>query len=226
MLANVGQNELAIKQFLRVSVQQIHVKITNGLLKVNLLQFRRPLAQRLHETLIRAFCVAQLTQPNQQSSPPLSHSEGVNHLPIVIRRQRTVVVRPIEIALGLPANHWVVMRQERNDLLGRQHHSGPFSCVLPHKLLCRPCIFNNALSFTATPCDCRPLHIRLDAQTESGPPRADLTRDPTRVKFDPRWRPDRWIRRDAEPHQFWLDVAWHTLIAAAAIAMAVSWLRK
>jgi len=30
----------------------------------------------------------------------------------------------------------------------------------------------------------------------------------------------------ADPREFWLDVAWHVLIGAAAIAMAVSWLRK
>ena len=56
--------------------------------------------------------------------------------------------------------------------------------------------------------------------------RGRIWRDPLKVKSHPRWRPGRWIHRDADPREFWLDVAWHALIGAAAIAMAVSWLSK
>jgi hypothetical protein len=39
--------------------------------------------------------------------------------------------------------------------------------------------------------------------------RGVIWRDPFRVKLDPRWCPGRWVYRDDEPRQFWLDVAWH-----------------
>jgi hypothetical protein len=56
--------------------------------------------------------------------------------------------------------------------------------------------------------------------------RGRIWRDPLKLKSHPRRRPGRWLHRTADPREFWLDVAWHTLIAAAAIAMAVSWLGK
>ena len=56
--------------------------------------------------------------------------------------------------------------------------------------------------------------------------RGVIWRDPLKMKSHPRWRPGRWIHRAADPGQFWLDVAWHALVGAAAIAMAVRWLRK
>jgi hypothetical protein len=56
--------------------------------------------------------------------------------------------------------------------------------------------------------------------------RGVIWRDPLKRKSHPRRRPGRWVHRDDEPHEFWLDVAWHTVIGAAVIAMAVSWLHK
>ncbi len=56
--------------------------------------------------------------------------------------------------------------------------------------------------------------------------RGRIWRDPLKLKSHPRRRPCRWLHRAHEPHEFWHDVAWHALIGAAAIAMAVSWLGK
>ena len=56
--------------------------------------------------------------------------------------------------------------------------------------------------------------------------RGMIWRSSNRYKTQPRWHPPRPVYRDAESGQFWLDVAWHALIAAAAIAMGVSWLRE
>ena len=56
--------------------------------------------------------------------------------------------------------------------------------------------------------------------------RGRIWRDPLKLKSHRRRRPGRWLHRAADPREFWLDVAWHTLIAAAAVAMAVSCLGK
>ena len=50
--------------------------------------------------------------------------------------------------------------------------------------------------------------------------------NPKRLKPERRWRPGRWITRDADPFQFWLGVVLYTLVGAAAVATGVSWLRN
>ena len=41
-----------------------------------------------------------------------------------------------------------------------------------------------------------------------------------------RLHPGGWIARDRAPFEFWLGVGLYALVGAAAIAMAVTWLRK
>ena len=56
--------------------------------------------------------------------------------------------------------------------------------------------------------------------------RGMIWRSSKRYKTQHGWHPPRPVYRDTEPGQFWLDVAWHTLVAAAAVVMSVSWLKK
>ena len=51
-----------------------------------------------------------------------------------------------------------------------------------------------------------------------------IWRDPNRVKFDPRWRPGRWVERRERGGQFWLDVLYHLVVGAAAVYFGLRWL--
>ena len=50
--------------------------------------------------------------------------------------------------------------------------------------------------------------------------------NPKRFKRERRWRPGRWVLRDADPFEFWLGVVLHTCVGTAMLVMAANWLRR
>ena len=50
--------------------------------------------------------------------------------------------------------------------------------------------------------------------------------NPRRLKPERRWRPGRWVTRDADAFEFWLGVVLYTCVGAAMLVTAANWLRR
>ena len=51
-----------------------------------------------------------------------------------------------------------------------------------------------------------------------------IWQDPSRAKFDPRWRPGRWVRRGARCAEFRLGVGYYLAVGATAAYFGLRWL--